>query len=79
MVVWVAWHRLTILGGGAVWGGTGMGLGKREELNMQVYSLKKTQPESIVTIKVTVSVVNHQGSEGRGYRPVDPQQQLLPQ
>lgn len=56
-----------------------MGLGKREELNMQVYSLKKTQPESIVTIKVTVSVVNHQGSGGRGYRPVDPQQQLLPQ
>lgn len=26
MVVWVAWHRLTILGGGAVWGGTGMAL-----------------------------------------------------
>lgn len=41
MVVWVAWHRLTILGGGAVWGGTGMALGKREEVNVQVYSLTK--------------------------------------
>lgn len=36
MVVWVAWHRLTILGGGAVWGGTAMGLGKRAEINRLV-------------------------------------------
>lgn len=42
MVVWVAWHRLTILGGGAVWGGTGMGLVKeRKYVNMQVHPLKR--------------------------------------
>lgn len=60
MVVWVAWHRLTILGGGAVWGGTGMGLGKRAEMNMQERILKKCHNLNYVAKIHNMSVINHQ-------------------
>lgn len=39
MVVWDAWHRLTILGGGAVWGGTGMALGNKWKRQKWTWSL----------------------------------------
>lgn len=54
MVVWVAWHRLTILGGGAVCGGTAMGLGKKSTND-------HAAEFSIVCQKIhNVSVINRQ-------------------
>ena len=42
-VVWVAWHRLTILGGGAVWGGTGMALGNKHTRENGTWSIISKQ------------------------------------
>lgn len=41
MVVWVAWQRLTILGGGAVCGGMGIALGNNKKGNKQTFNTLK--------------------------------------
>lgn len=42
MVVWVAWHRLTILGLGAVCGAPGMALGNKKHTNITYICILQT-------------------------------------